>query len=280
MRATHKLLLLVLLGGCADRSLDVPPGDHKVTQPGCGGSAPFCVEACGSDFLQAQASCQGGDWTCPAGLQRVDLCPPTTCWGPPASDAEVCTDQGWDCQPTDDDYRVCPSFLCGECTGFPGSVTIGDCTCACGHNEVTCNRVFGKLDPSARFFWTWEGGVVASGGGVEILGDGTVHGWHVSSTITSGPPDFSDKLSPADVADLFARFHAVDLSKLPHTGGGAECYASAEVRDCGSCAAATLAYSVETQVLPEMSDVFAWFTAHARNAITVADFSPATYCNF
>ena len=284
------LLLLCLFSfACVDRSLGVVDDTNVIVPPdqrpplvttGCDGFAPYCVDFCGSDWFQAQSSCENGDWVCPDHLMRVDQCPPNTCWGPPLP-GETCESDGWHCDPKPSTYDACPGLICAECTGFGDPVTVGTCTCACdSNNQVRCERAFAPIDPSARFFWLYAGGVVGSGGGVEILGDGTVHGWYPGPTLTSGPPDFTGKIATNDVADLFARFRAVNLSSLPHHNGSAECGVSGSVRDCSGCKEATLTYSVADNVLPEMNAVWAWFDEHAQNAISVSDFSPAQYCAF
>jgi hypothetical protein len=286
---SKRLALLFLLGACADRSLGTgedPQDPKKIDDPviGCDGSAPYCVDFCGSDWLQAQATCKNDDWVCPAPLRRIDQCPPNTCWGPPASDAEICGPSGWECHPTMNDFETCPDFLCPECTGFEGPAKVGECTCDCtnvsGQDQVRCTRSFSAIDPSARFFFSYVGGAVASGGGVEIFGNGTVHGWFASGGVTSGPPDFSGTLPANDVAKLFGLYHAVDTSSLPHSAGGAECYVHGGIKDCAACTEKTFDYSVAKQLLPEMSPVWSWFDDHAKDSIGVADFSPAQFCNF
>ncbi len=97
------------------------------------------------------------------------------------------------------------------------------------------------------------------GGGVEVLGDDTVHGWFSSSFITSGPPDFAGTLPTRDVADLFSRFHAAELAPLPHHNGNAECGLSGAVRDCSGCKETTLSHSVGKGVVPEMNAAGARF---------------------
>jgi hypothetical protein len=136
-------------------------------------------------------------------------------------------------------------------------------------------------DPSARFFWSYEEGFTGAGGGVEILGDGTVHGWFSSLHHTDGTPDFSDTLPLDEVATLFNTFDAVDLSALPHKIGGAECDATGLVRDCEGCIERKLDYEETVQVTPELDPVFAWFTQYAKeSSVTVDSFSPATMCKF
>lgn len=97
------------------------------------------------------------------------------------------------------------------------------------------------------------------GGGGEVLGDDTVHGWFSSSFITSGPPDFTGTLPTRDVADLFARFHAADLAPLPHRNGNAGCGLSGAVRDCSDCKETTLSHSVDKSVVLEMNAAWARF---------------------
>jgi hypothetical protein len=144
-------IIATLLGACTERSIGTSE-DKTATQTsnaddstttnavGCTGMAPYCAEACSSDYLQGMATCISGTWTCPAGLVRLDLCPSNTCWGPPASDAETCGPNGWECHPTMDDFASCRDFLCPECTGFDGPVTMNGCSCSCVSGSVVCER--------------------------------------------------------------------------------------------------------------------------------------------
>jgi hypothetical protein len=146
------MICLVLLAGCTDRSIGSgsdtktagssqdPSADNSSAKPAnaCDGTAPYCVPACSSDWLQGQASCVDGTWTCPNGLVRLDQCPANTCFGPAASDAEMCGPNGWECHPTEADFQSCPDFLCPECTGFDGPVTMDGCSCSCQNGSVVC----------------------------------------------------------------------------------------------------------------------------------------------
>jgi hypothetical protein len=271
---------------CADRSLGTP-SDSTTQQPNtttvsCAGYSVGCVMACGDDGISAEASCQDGDWVCPSPYHRIDQCPKNTCWGAPLP-GEVCSDDnGWVCAPGPDVYVTCPGLICAECSGFPSAVTMGECTCACTEmGQVQCYRSFpppGPLDPGARFYGSFSSGFAGLGKAVEILGDGTVHGWNYGTDPQMRAPDFTDTIPISDVADLFTRYHAVDRSALPHGGAWAECYVSGLVRDCASCADAVLDYSTSNQVVPEMQPVWKWFDEHARDSISVSDFNPEWYC--
>ncbi len=135
----------LLLAGCADRSLGLDdeviahPPNNQVTH-GCTGQAPRCVDFCGSDFLQARATCESDDRVCPNHLMRMDQCPSHTCWTLPLR-GETCEPGGRGCGPKPSTYDACPRLACAEGTGFGAPVTIGSWTCSCNEsNQVTCER--------------------------------------------------------------------------------------------------------------------------------------------
>jgi hypothetical protein len=131
-----------------------------------------------------------------------------------------------------------------------------------------------QIDPAARFFWAEAAGFAGTGEAVEVLGSGVVHGWNTGGDPTTRSPDYTGQVG--DAADLFARFAAVDLSALPHGSDDAECTSSGVVTDCADCEAQKLDYAVASQVLPELAQVWQWFTDHPALAM----YSPGGYCTF
>lgn len=105
----------------------------------CDGDEPLCADACGSDYFPEEAVCEDGTWTCPPGTVDPEDCPPGTCWGSPLP-CEVCTDDGWACEPTVEcvvsnanpgEFSDCADLACATCVGAPASVIVGGCACAC-----------------------------------------------------------------------------------------------------------------------------------------------------
>ena len=114
------------------------PSDLPVT--GCAGDTPWCASSCGSDALVGEAVCKDDKWFCPEGV-LFDDCPPGTCWGAPTP-GEICGESGWECHPDQTGaYQWCPDFMCPECTGFEGPVTVDGCHCWCDGSYVLCEKV-------------------------------------------------------------------------------------------------------------------------------------------
>lgn len=159
---------------------------------------------------------------------------------------------------------------CVACAGRP----IGPPNPTSGSNTPTT----AQIDPSARFYWADSVGFTGAGKAIEILGTGVVHGWGVGfdPTANTRPPDYTGSVSTSDVADLFARFAALDLTSVPHGPNNAECAASGVVTDCADCDEQQLNYADAGQVLPELAPVWAWFTDHPALAM----YSPGDYCTF
>lgn len=123
-----------------DSGTDVPAGmDADIPTPGCDGDAPWCASSCGSDALVGEAECSDGKWVCKEGV-LFDDCPPGTCWGGPTP-GEICGPAGWECHPDQTGaYEWCPDFMCPECTGFDGPVTVDGCHCWCDGSYVLCEK--------------------------------------------------------------------------------------------------------------------------------------------
>jgi len=130
------LVCLALLVPACGGSVTTPGaggagGTTSTTTPlGCAGSAPFCADECGSDYLPAQADCIGGEWICPPGTVNPDDCPPGTCWGAPLP-CEVCGPSGWGCELTPACTSSCGGLVCAECPADGGGYYDGGCACQC-----------------------------------------------------------------------------------------------------------------------------------------------------
>ena len=119
----------------------------EATPVTCAGAAPLCAPGCGGDSFHGPAECVDGAWTCAEGILRTD-CPPGTCWGEKAP-GEVCTEAGWSCQPSADDYAACPDVLCLTCDGFAGPVEQAGCSCECSEGNVVCEATPTTCEASA-----------------------------------------------------------------------------------------------------------------------------------
>jgi hypothetical protein len=138
---------------------------------------------------------------------------------------------------------------------------------------------------SAQSLMTWQapGGFAGTGPALAVFGDGSVHVWSSipgfdPKTPPTTAPSLTFTVTAAQLADLFARWAGTSLSGLPHPGGGAECYATVFVSPCPTCETSTLSYNQDTQVSPEMMNVWNWFDTNLFSNGTAA--YPRSYCHF
>ncbi len=122
---------------------------------GCSGSAPMCADGCGSDWFPETAFCSAGKWKCPGHTVLPEDCPPGTCWGLPLP-GESCGPSGWQCTPTAEQVKSCPSLMCATCNGLSGPLITTDCQCSCENGQVTCAPVaFPSCDIIQGFCECW-----------------------------------------------------------------------------------------------------------------------------
>ncbi|MDP3274692.1 MAG: hypothetical protein Q8Q09_05810 [Deltaproteobacteria bacterium] len=155
----------------------------------------------------------------------------------------------------------------------------------------TCPRVDAGSDASdasdamtsARYanavmVWQSPGGFAGWGPAVMVSGDGSVRFWENRTGFSldealSMPPSRAERVSVADVDDLFDRWTRTSVSMLPHRGTSIDCYPVVTVRLRTSDPAHEIRYTTPASLLPEMSSVWMWF--ETRYGAT----GPQTYCS-
>lgn len=133
----------------------------------------------------------------------------------------------------------------------------------------------GRPYATARMTWEAPGGFAGTGPAVEVLGDGTVNVWRSTRGFgtTMPEPDETLHVSLPAVDDLFSKWEAVALDRLPHGPmRSADCYPRAAVTLCERCDVRELRYQHPDQLSPEMADVWAWFMVNTPETL------PSTFC--
>ncbi len=133
--------------------------------------------------------------------------------------------------------------------------------------------------PGAVMLWQAPGGIVGWGPAVMVSSDGTVRFWTNRRGFTlddalSVAPARTERVSIADVDELFDLWTRVDTSMLPHAGRGGECYPVAYVQLMRGGRVTDLRYTTPMSLLPEMSGVWGWFERR------YAGDGPQAYCAF
>jgi hypothetical protein len=173
--------------------------------------------------------------------------------------------------------------------GCNGKTYADDCDRLAAGVQKATNGSCGVCSEAAYLVWQAPGAIsgTTQGPTVAVCGSGWAETWDRTGSWSIGgasperPPSGylgNYDLATAQTADLFARLSAVNLASLPHaTSTVATCEPYLYLRICAGCSPQTLSYTVASQLVPEMEQVWLWFDQIVgRTSAT----NPRNYCAF
>ncbi len=219
-----------------------------------------------------------------AGMADSDV--PLACEN--VQDGQPCAIEGQRCGgPCADPCQFCNLWTClrgrwARQEVFPQPCMDASSADATQSSDVMVRDSSFRPDPMATILIQEQGGIVGSGPAIAVRGDGAVFVWQQQTGVRFEPLDTSGSMrlpsvAPERVAELLALWQASNRDGLPHGPGALECSVGIQVKACTSCPTERLSYIQASQVLPELTPFFRWYSSNIANAPMSA--LPHTYCS-